>query len=110
MTLQQRAQQSVTAIGRLARRALDRGRLEAQIRACERDIARQQAALGKAVHGLLERGALHIDLPEVQTHLPGMRAQTRRLEELHARRDMSRGPAQTDAEARWQDEGGRNVE
>ncbi len=110
MTLRERGQGAVPTAIRLLRHVMARGRLEVQIRKLEWDVDRQKAAIGKAIYPLLESGELEVGLSEVHERMPKIQALSQRLQELRDRyAALGNQPAKTEAEARWQGEGGRNV-
>lgn len=111
MNLRARGQDAVSATVRVARRGIQRGRIEAQIRKIEWDIDRQKAAIGQAIYPLLESGELQVGLSDVHERMPRIQALAQRLEALRALRGAQGTDqrAKTEAEARWQGEGGQNV-
>ncbi len=111
MKLRERGRGAPSAAIRVARRGIRRGGLEAQIRKVEWDIDRQNAAIGQAIYPLLESGELKVGLSDVQERMPRIKALAQRLDELRALRGAqgTDRQAKTEAEARWQGEGGRNV-
>ena len=113
MARQERVRRFIAAARRFLAKVIRRGEREAQIRQLEWQLGRQKAALGNAIYPLLQSGQVQVqtELPEVRERMTRIAALVQSLEELEHSLAAQRTDqvAENEDEARWANEGGRNV-